>query len=99
MLNFKDLHSQYTVHKNVIEQLTGSIASDQLMVRLLQSLKKHAESLAKIKEPDEKYNAFIEKLDFTVDQKQLDRIRTQNDLSQKMEAYRKEIIQRNPLYS
>jgi hypothetical protein len=70
-MNFKALHAQYTTHKNVIQQLTGSIASDQLLLRLLQGLKLHAETLDK--DPDKKYTAFIENLDYEVDQRTLDR--------------------------
>jgi hypothetical protein len=76
-LNFKQLYEvnkQFVQHKQVIEKLTGSIAADQLLVRLLQGLKSHVEEIEN--HPDAKYQYFRDKIEEVLDQKTLDHMRT-----------------------
>lgn len=73
MTSFKQTSQQYHAHKQLLQLLTHSISSDQQLLKLLQGLKNYAEAIEDAQIPDDKYSAFINNLDYTVDQKELDR--------------------------
>lgn len=70
MENFKNLRKQYVEHKQVLENLTGSIAADQLLLQLLEGLKQHVESKDT---PDAKFQEFESRINFVVNEKELAR--------------------------
>lgn len=72
MENFKNLRKQYVEHKQVLENLTGSIAADQLLLQLLEGLKQHVESKDT---PDAKFQEFEARINFTINEKELARIK------------------------